>query len=391
MKIFFYAIAFLVVALLATAFYLTGQSYRFANTVSLQAPYDFDQSILGFHDDLFIADLHADTFTFVDTFMQRKDYAHLDYHRAREGGFNLLTMAIATEVPIGMVRRTGNGVERGGNLIQAGSIGGLEPIRNWFSLLARGNWVIGNIHDTAEANPDQIILVTNRQDLEILINDFNAGNRTKIGLVLAVEGAHLLEGNLEQLNELHARGVRMLSLTHAFDNEYGGSSEGVERYGLTAEGEKVVGRATELGMIIDIAHASPALIDDLMQRVTTPAVYSHGGVRGTCDIDRNIADKVLQKVKENGGLIALGFWDRVICGDDIADIAAAFRYVADKIGVEHLALGSDFDGGVKTVTDASGLPLLTDALFDAGFSDLEIREIMGENYTRLLLNALPAP
>jgi microsomal dipeptidase-like Zn-dependent dipeptidase len=99
---------------------------------------------------------------------------------------------------------------------------------------------------------------------------------------------------------------------------------------------------------------------------------------------------MLEAMRDNGGIIAIGFWDRVLCGESMADIARAMRYVADRIGTDHLALGSDYDGGVRTVTDASGLPLLTDALFEAGFSDLEIRKIMGENYTRLLLSRLPA-
>ena len=121
----------------------------------------------------------------------------------------------------------------------------------------------------------------------------------------------------------------------------------------------------------------------------TPLVYSHGGIEGRCEIARNIADAALEKIKRNGGLLAIGFWDRVLCGDTPADIAASMRYVADRIGAEHLALGSDFDGGVRTVFDAGGLPLLTKELFEAGFSEAEVRMIMGENYARLLLAALP--
>ena len=368
---------------------MTGQSYRLANRISIPPPYEFNNSIIDFHRSMFVADMHADTFTFVKTFMERKDYAHLDYHRAREGGFSLMTMAIATEVPIAMVRRSGEGVERGGNLIQLGSIGGLEPVGTWYSLYKRGNWVIDNVQDAAADNPDRLLLVTHRQDVEKLIDDHEKGGAL-LGLMLAIEGAHLLEGDLQKLDKLYDRGVRMISLTHAFDNGYGGSSEGVEQYGITADGEQLLERAAELGMIIDVAHASPALVADILDRMITPVVYSHGGIEGTCDIERNLPDSMLEAMRDNGGIIAIGFWDRVLCGESMADIARAMRYVADRIGTDHLALGSDYDGGVRTVTDASGLPLLTDALFEAGFSDLEIRKIMGENYTRLLLSRLPA-
>jgi membrane dipeptidase len=390
LKIVLILVSLAVASLISFAFYMGGRSYELANTVVLPPPYKFESSIIDFHHDMFIADMHADTFTFVDSFMQRKDFAHLDFERAREGGFSLLTMAIATEVPLAMVRRKPEGVERGGNLIKFGAITGFEPLANWNSNYQRGNWVVDNIHRTVNDNPDQLALITHREDLAALLAKHNAGDNSRIGVLLAVEGAHVLEGDLENLDRLYLHGIRMLSLTHAFDNEYGGASEGVEQHGITPAGQLLLARLEDLGIIIDIAHASPALVDDLLDQVQSPIVYSHGGIQGMCDIDRNLSETALHKIQANGGLVAIGLWDRVLCGDSVADVAASMRYVANKIGTEHVALGSDFDGGVKTVFDATGLPLLTDALFDAGFSDLEIRQIMGENYTQLLLKNLPA-
>jgi len=392
-KLFKIILTLLLIGLMSLSaffFYMAGRSYELSNTVVLAPPYDFEPSILDFHKNLFVADLHADTFTAVDSFMQRKDYAHLDFARAQAGGFSLLTMSIATEVPLSMVRRKPEGVARGGNLIKLGSFASLEPVGNWLSNYKRGLWIIDNVHRTVEENPDQLLLIADTEDLEELLAEHAAGGNRRIGIVLAVEGGHVLEGDIERLDELYARGVRMFSLTHAFDNEYGGASEGVEKYGITPAGMALLTRLQTLGIIIDIAHASPALVDELLQLVEAPVVYSHGGVSGMCDIDRNLPESALEKIQANGGLIAIGFWDRVLCGDSVADIAASMRYVADRIGVEHLAIGSDFDGGVKTVFDSTGLPLLTNALFDAGFSELEIRQIMGENYTRLLLASLPA-
>jgi membrane dipeptidase len=378
------------VSLIGFAFYMGGKSYELANSVVLSPPYKLEPSVIDFHHGMFIADMHADTFTFVDSFMQRKAFAHLDFERAQEGGFSLLTMAIATEVPLSMVRRKPEGVERGGNLIKFGAVTGFEPVGNWHSNYQRGNWAIDNIYQTVSDNPDQLTLITHREDLTTLLSKHAAGDNSRIGMLLAVEGAHILEGNLDNLDKLYLRGVRMLSLTHAFDNEYGGASEGVEQYGITPEGQALLDHAQELGIIIDIAHASPTLVDELLDQVQAPVVYSHGGVQGMCNVDRNLPETMLHKIQANGGLVAIGFWDRVLCGDSVADVAASMRYVADKIGTEHVALGSDFDGGVKTVFDATGLPLLTEALFDAGFSGLEIRQIMGENYTKLLLENLPA-
>ena len=394
MKNFYKAILILLLlgllALAVFVLYMAGRSYELSNTVVLPPPYEFEPSIIDFHKSLFIADLHADTFTAVDSFMQRKNYAHLDFARARDGGFALLTMGIATEVPLSMVRRRPEGVTRGGNLIKFGAMAAMEPIGNWLSNYQRGSWILDNVHRTVAENPDQLALITAREDLAELIAEHTTGNGSRIGILLAVEGGHILEGKVERLDDLYARGVRMFSLTHAFDNEYGGASEGAEQYGITPAGQALLARMQELGIIIDIAHASPALIDDLLDQIESPVVYSHGGVRGVCDIDRNLPEAALEKIRTNGGLIAIGFWDRVICGETVQDIAASMRYVADRIGVEHVALGSDFDGGVKTVFDATGLPLLTGALFDAGFSELEISQIMGGNYARLLMTGLPA-
>jgi membrane dipeptidase len=374
----------------AGASYMTRQSYALTNTVVTPAPYTLDQSSKAFHDELFIADLHVDTFTHANTFMERKEYAHLDFPRAREGGLSLLTMAIATEVPLDMVRNPAAGVKRGKNLLAIKSVLNLEPVANWNSLYARGNWVIDNITTTVGNNPDELLLITHREDVDALVAEHQLEANPRIGILLAIEGAQLLEGELDRLNELYAKGVRMISLTHAFDNEYGGSSEGVEKYGITPAGKELLARISELGMIIDIAHNSPELVEDLLNNANTPVVYSHGGLQGMCDINRNLSDTALDQVQENGGLIAVGFWTRVLCGDQIEDVVASIRYVSDRIGIDHVALGSDFDGGVKTIFDATGLPLLTEALLDAGFSKAEISKLMGKNYARLLRSSLPA-
>ena len=380
----------LLLGLVGGVIYMVEKSYELANTVVLPGPYQTTAKTKDFHQQLFIADMHADTFTFVDSFMQRKDYAHLDYPRAREGGINLLTMAIATEVPLSAVKHSPEGVKRDTNLIQILAIAGLEPVSNWTSNYARGLWTINNIRHTVTDHPDKLILVTHREDIAELLMEHTLGSNKHMGLLLAVEGGHLLEGKLDQLDQLYDQGVRMLSLTHAFDNEYGGASEGVEQYGLTETGKALLKRMGELGIIIDIAHASPALANDLLTEANNPLVYSHGGIQGTCDINRNLPDNLLEKIQTNGGLIAIGLWDRVLCGNTPKDVAASMRYVADRIGTKHLALGSDFDGGVKTITDASGIPLLTEALLENGFSKTEVIAIMGGNYADFLMKQLPA-
>jgi microsomal dipeptidase-like Zn-dependent dipeptidase len=151
----------------------------------------------------------------------------------------------------------------------------------------------------------------------------------------------------------------------------------------------MVRRMEELGMIVDVSHGSTQQITDVLAMATKPVVVSHTGVKGTCDNNRNLSDDQLRAVAENGGLVGIGYWDTAICGTDAAAIARAQRYVADLIGADHLALGSDFDGAVATPFDTTGLPLITEAMLAEGFPEAEIAQAMGGNQIRLLLENLP--
>jgi microsomal dipeptidase-like Zn-dependent dipeptidase len=210
-----------------------------------------------------------------------------------------------------------------------------------------------------------------------------------LGTLLAVEGLHALEGDAANVDTLVNAGYHMMSLTHLFDNALGGSSTGLEKGGLTDFGEDVLDRLKEQNVIIDLAHASEALIDDVLARTEEPVVVSHTGVRGTCDSPRNLSDRHIKVIAEQGGVIGVGIWDRAVCGDTPAATARAMRHVADLVGTEHVALGTDFDGTVSVPFDAAGLPHLTDALLDAGFSPKEIRQILSGNVVRVLQETLP--
>ncbi|MGI9291531.1 MAG: hypothetical protein ACR2QG_09695, partial [Gammaproteobacteria bacterium] len=198
--ILFTAAGVLILLLIAGP-YLVDTAYDRANQVVALPPYPSDADSQALHDTLFIADLHADTFTFNDRFMEHKAHGHLDYPRAREAGFNLLTMGIATEVPFDMIRRPPEGIARDGNLILTNAIIGLEPLGNWYSNFARGNWVMDNVHRVVNEHPDKLLLITHREDVLALRNDYT-NNPSRIGLLLAAEGAHILDDHTDQLDEL---------------------------------------------------------------------------------------------------------------------------------------------------------------------------------------------
>jgi len=141
--------------------------------------------------------------------------------------------------------------------------------------------------------------------------------------------------------------------------------------------------------IVHIAPASPTTIDDVLAVATRPVVVSHTGVKGTCNNTRNLSDEHLKAIAKTGGVIGIGFWDTAVCGTDAKAIAKAIRYAVNIAGIEHIGLGSDFDGAVTTPFDTTGLAQITDALLAEAFSESDIEKIMGGNIIRLLKENLP--
>ncbi|MFB3134057.1 MAG: dipeptidase, partial [Rhodothermales bacterium] len=159
--------------------------------------------------------------------------------------------------------------------------------------------------------------------------------------------------------------------------------------GLTELGRQVIRRMEERHILVDLAHVSPQSIDEILEMATRPVVVSHTGVQGTCAGVRNLSDRHLQRIADNGGVIGIGYWDGALCSVALDALVRAIRYVVDRAGVEHVALGSDFDGTTHTPFDTTGLVLLTEALLEDGFSEEEVGLIMGGNVLRLLKETLP--
>jgi microsomal dipeptidase-like Zn-dependent dipeptidase len=244
------------------------------------------------------------------------------------------------------------------------------------------------LHDFAERSNGKLVLIKNKADLQNYLSR-RQNDRSLTAGFLGSEGAQVLEGQLENLDELFDAGFRMMAPTHFFDTEIGGSAHGLEKGGLTELGRAWVKKMEGKKMIIDLAHASTKVIDDVLVLATRPLVVSHIGVKGTCDNTRNLSDDHLRRIAQTGGVIGIGFWDAAVCGTDTKAIARAMRYAANLAGVEHVSLGSDFDGAVRTPFDAAHIIQLTDALLAEGFSESEIAMIMGGNTLRVLQEVLP--
>jgi len=151
----------------------------------------------------------------------------------------------------------------------------------------------------------------------------------------------------------------------------------------------MVARMVAKGMVLDLAHASAATIDDALAIATRPVVASHTGVKGVCDNSRNLSDAHLQGIAATGGVVGIGFWDTASGGKEPEWIARSIAYAVERIGAEHVGLGSDWDGAVAVPFDAANLVILTEALLRVGLDEATIRLVMGENVLRVLGAVLP--
>ncbi|MEM7610560.1 MAG: membrane dipeptidase [Pseudomonadota bacterium] len=336
------------------------------------------------HDQLLIADMHADTLLWQRSVLKRSDRGHVDLPRLLDGNVALQVFSSVTQSPQGLNYHS--------NDSDTDSLIGLaivqrQPLATWRSKLARSLWHARRLADAA-AQHDQLMLVASREDLQALLTA-RERDPAVVGGMLSIEGLHNLEGQRENLQLLFDVGYRMAGLTHFFDNEVAGSMHGLQKGGLTPFGREIVMDMESIGMLVDIAHLSDAAVSEVLAMASRPVVVSHGGVRALCDSNRNLTDEQLRGVAATGGLIGIGYWSGAVCATTPSAVAAAIRYAADVAGVAHVGLGSDYDGAVLVSFDTSDLVLVTDALLAEGFSESEIRLIMGGNLIRLLLSTLP--
>ncbi|WP_164155905.1 dipeptidase, partial [Sandarakinorhabdus rubra] len=230
-------------------------------------------------------------------------------------------------------------------------------------------------------------VVQTRADLTRLLADRAAGRRVT-GALLSTEGGQNLEGEIANVKRLHDAGFRMLGLVHFFDNDLGGSMRGEKKGGLTRFGAAVVKEAEARGMIIDLAHSSAATFADVLKIATRPVVVSHGGVKATCDTPRNLTDDQLRALAANGGMIGIGYWDAAVCAPTPQATAKAILHAVSVAGIDHVGLGSDYDGATTVGFDTAHIDAVTAALLAAGMSEADIANVMGGNAARLLAAGL---
>ncbi|MBL8207252.1 MAG: dipeptidase [Blastocatellia bacterium] len=371
--------------LVAVLAFVPAQVERGMNRVLNAAPYAASDRAKALHQQLFVADLHADSLLWNRNLLERSTRGHVDVPRLIEGNVALQSFTIVSKTPRSMNIEANHDLTDNVTLL---SVVELWPPRTWTSLKERALWQAQKLHEYAANSNGKFTLIQSRSDLESYVARRQKEQSITAGF-LGIEGAQVLEGKAENVDAMFDAGFRMMAPTHFFDNEIGGSAHGVNKGGLTAVGKEVIRRMEAKKMLVDIAHASSATIDDVLAMATRPVMVSHTGVKGTCNNNRNLSDDQLRRIAKTGGVIGIGHWDTAVCGTDAKAIAKAMRYAVNIVGADHIGLGSDFDGAVTVPFDTTGLVQITDALLGEGFNEDEIKKIMGGNVLRVLREHLP--
>ncbi|WP_084582125.1 dipeptidase [Sphingomonas azotifigens] len=338
------------------------------------------------HASLQIADMHADTLLWRRSLLDRAQRGQVDLPRLQAGNVALQVFSSVTKTPRHQ-NYDANGADS--DNITPLVIAQLQPPRTWTSLLERSLWHAEKLTRAAAASNGQLRVIRTPADLDRLLADRQHGEKVTGGL-LSIEGLQVLDGKLANVDRLYAAGFRMAGFAHFFDTSVAGSMHGEAKGGLTPFGLQVLRRMEALGMIVDVAHASHHAVADILAAARRPVVSSHGGVQETCKVNRNLSDEEIRGIARTGGVVGIGYWEAAVCSTSPAAVAAAIAHVRDLVGIDHVGLGSDFDGAVTTGFDASQLAVVTQALVDRGFSEQEIAKVMGGNVLRVLRAGMTA-
>lgn len=316
------------------------------------------------HQNSVIVDGHCDTilelYKHKRSFWDYNKKGHLDWPRLKDGKVNIQFMAFYIEPeykPCGALSRV------------------LELLDYFHTVLNQG-----------EQRPP---LILNRGDLQLV----TAGSNT--ALLLAIEGGEVLEGKLGILRILHKLGFRCLTLTWNQRNQLAdGVWEKDTKGGLTTLGKEVVREMNGLGMLVDVSHLSDAGFWDVVEISEKPVAATHSCCRAIFPHPRNLTDEQLLAIRDNGGIIGVNFYPGFL-GNAPVSVDKVIQHIEHAVavaGLEHVGLGSDFDGINKTpkgLEDITKLPALTNGLLRLNWKESDVQKILGGNFIRVLYHSLP--
>jgi membrane dipeptidase len=290
--------------------------------------------------------------------------------------------------------------------------------------------LIDKVREQVRKHPQDLMFATTADEVR------RAHSEKKIAVLMGVEGGHMINNDLGVLRQFAQLGVRYMTLTHTADTDWAGSSgDQAKHSGLNEFGKSVVREMNRLGMLLDISHVSDKTFYDVLEASKAPLIASHSSCRSICDAPRNMTDDMIKALAAKGGVIQINYHigflsqayrDASSKSEELKTRTAAIDKAAGEneaisiregeklahqmiaegklprvdweaivdhidhavklVGAEHVGLGSDFDGAVmpKGMEDCSKLPKLTEALLRRGYSEQDIRKILGENTLRVM-------
>ena len=331
------------------------------------------------HKAAIVVDTHIDTTMMLGRegwdFMVRheprkgEDSNHVDLPRAKEGGLDAAFFSI----------------------YMPGTITGPEAV-------TRSLILIDQVRSLAEKHPNEIVLATTAAEVRA------AHKAGKFAALMGMEGGHMIDDSLAVLRDYQRLGVRYLTLSHSVNTNWSDSSGDTPKHnGLTDFGKDVVRELNRLGMLVDISHVSDKTFWDALETSKAPLVASHSSLRSISGHPRNMTDDMIRALGGKGGVIMINY-SRSFLSDELyqaglKNVPAAERpavswekivehidHAAKLVGAAHVGLGSDFDGTTVPdgMDDVSMLPKITAALLDKGYSEQDVKNVLGENILRLL-------
>ncbi len=331
--------------------------------------------------------------------------------------------------------------------IRAGNLGGVffsiwvDPQAHSGRYAHRALRLIDAVYRQLERHPEQMVLALSAQD----IGDARAGPQKKLATLMGIEGGHVIENDLGLLRDFYRLGVRYMTLTWSNTNEWADASGDIDNRkvkhhgGLTPFGVEVVREMNRLGMLVDVSHVSDKTFFDAVKVSRAPVIASHSSARALTQSPRNMTDEMLRAVAANGGVVMINFYSAFIDEEyrkthaaqtpareaALAAVRARHRkstpavamqayiaterqwaeklkrpplkslidhidHVAKVAGVDHVGLGSDFDGITSTpegIDSVADLPRITEALLERGYTPAQLRQILGGNFMRVFREA----
>jgi membrane dipeptidase len=269
----------------------------------------------------------------------------------------------------------------------------VDVTRAWKNHLAYALDALGFFDADISACEDEIVVARSAADIEA------AKAAGRLAAVLVVENSDALEGSLNVLRMLYRMGVRSIGITHNLSTwAAAGNAEARCGGGLTRFGVDLVEAMNQLGMLVDVSHISERGFYDTLEVSRRPVIASHSCCAALCDHPRNLTDDQIRALAQNGGVLGITFVPGFVDPDwtpadwperpSLARVLDHIDHAVTVGGIDHVGIGSDFDGGGSALADATEYPCITGGLVERGYSPAAIRKILGENHLRVLRHAL---